>query len=257
MSIQVEDGDWGNVRRGDIETVLTLVADTLLPDFPRHSAERVSVAFSSEGPSVLLGRSGNGAHRILLKVRDARWDQFTYQFAHELCHVFTNYEHREVQPNTVVRDHQWFEESLCEAVSLVALSRMATSWERYPPHPYWKSYAPAFRDYSQLLQSEQHRQLPPNETTAGWYRANRETLERDPYLRGKNELLATQLLPLLEAMPGGLASIGYLNSEATTPSGQSFAAYLESWYSCCPEPDRRFVGQVIALLDGRTFSPDT
>jgi hypothetical protein len=249
INIRVEAGDWGKVDPRDIEAVLTTVADTLLPSFPQHATERVSVAYSAAGPSVLLEKSATGAHRVFLNVRDARWDQFTYQFSHELCHIFTNHEHREIAPGVVARDHQWFEETLCEAVSLAALERMAIRWEQSPPYPGWKSYASAFRDYAQQLRDEQHRRLLPNETLGQWFAANQEALERNPYLRQKNELLAVKLLSLLEAAPDGLEAIGYLNAEPSARA-ESFAAYLESWYSCCPPRHRTFIIQVMALLDG-------
>lgn len=254
MDIRVEAGDWGDVRPRDIEAVLTTVADTLLPSFPQHAAERVSVAYSTAGPSVLLEKPSNGAHRVFLNVRDARWDQFAYQFSHELCHIFTNHEHREIAPGVVSRDHQWFEETLCEAVSLVALERMATRWERSPPHPGWQGYASAFGEYAQQLRNEQHRRLAPDETLAQWFAANREALERNPYLRQKNELLAVNFLSLMEAVPGGLEAIGYLNAEPSAPAG-SFATYLESWYKCCPPRHRAFVSQVMALLDRSAGPP--
>lgn len=254
IEIRVEAGDWGQVRPRDIEAILTMVADTLLPSFPQHAAERVSVAYSAAGPSVLLEKSSDGAHRIFLNVRDARWDQFTYQFSHELCHIFTNHEHREIAPGVVARDHQWFEETLCEAVSLVALERMATRWERSPPHPGWQGYASAFGAYAQQLRNEQHRRLAPDETLAQWFAANREALERNPYLRQKNELLAVKLLSLMEAAPDGLEAIGYLNAERSAPA-ESFAAYLESWYICCPPRHRAFVSQVMALLDRSARPP--
>lgn len=249
MDIRVEAGDWGKARPRDIEAVLTTVADTLLPSFPQHAGERVLVAYSDAGPSVLLEKSRDGVHRVFLKVQDARWDQFAYQFSHELCHIFTNHEHREAAPGVLARDHQWFEETLCEAVSLVALERMTARWEHEPPHPNWQAYAPAFREYAQRLLDERHRALPPNETLGQWFNANREALERDPYLRQKNELLAAHLLSLFETVPGSLEAIGYLNAEQSPPNA-SFAAYLASWYDCCPGRHRAFVKEVMTLLEG-------
>ena len=124
LDIRVEAGTWGNARPGDIEAVLYSVVDALGPSFSRQGT-KISVAYSDDGPRVLLDRSADGSHRVFLKVRDARWDQFTYQFSHELCHIFTNHEHREMAPGVITRDHQWFEETLCEAVSLYTLERMA------------------------------------------------------------------------------------------------------------------------------------
>lgn len=248
IQVRVDAGDWGTAHPRDIEAVLTAVAESLLPSFPQHAGERVSVAYSAAGPSVLLEKSADGARRVFLKVQDARWDQFTYQFSHELCHIFTNHEHREVAPGVVARDHQWFEEALCEAVSLFALERMATRWEHAPPHPGWQGYAAAFRDYAQQLLQEPHRRLPPGETLGQWFSTHREALERNPYFRQENELLAVHLWSFFEAVPGSLAAVGYLNAEPSLPAA-SFAAYLESWYDCCPAKHRAFVIQVMTLLD--------
>lgn len=251
LAIQVEDGDWGNAPRRDIETVLNSVADALLPNFPQRADSRVTVGRGTQGPVVLLDRSADGAYRVLLDVNGARWDQLAYQFSHELCHVFTNFEHRALDAATIDRDHQWFEETLCEAVSLATLDRLAVRWAESPPHPAWRNYAPAFREYAQQRLAERHRQLPEGETIEHWLAANREAMERDPYLREKNELLAARLLPLLEGTPGAFEALGYLNAaNAAPPPG--LPAYLATWYDCCPPAQRPFVAQVIALLEGRS-----
>lgn len=249
FAVHVKHGDWGSARVHDIETVLKSVADVLLPYFPQRASDRITVEYSRLGPRILLRKSRDGSYRVLLNVQDTRWDQFAYQFSHELCHILTNSEHREMSGDSATRDHQWFEEALCEAVSLFTLDRMALNWERSPPHPNWEEYAPAFREYANRLLSEGHRHLLPDESIAEWYRANRRDLDGNPYHREKNELLATRLLTLLENTPGGLGAIGYLNLEK--PSQKSFVGYLESWYSCCPEEYRAFISQVISLFDER------
>jgi hypothetical protein len=248
LAIEVRDGGWGTATARDIETVLGSVAGVLLPYFPWHESDRIQVAFSAQGPKVLLDKSSDGSHRVILNVRDTRWDQFAYQFSHELCHIFSNYERRALDGGAVARDHQWFEETLCDTVSLFTLDRLSASWERSPPHPRWKDYAPAFRDYANRLLSQAHRRLPPNGTIAAWYEANRGELETHAYLRDRNELLARALLPLFQNTPGSLASIAFLNRERPASSG-SFKAYLEAWYSCCPPEHRNFVGRLISLLE--------
>lgn len=248
MAIHVQIGDWGTAQTQDIEKVLGSVADVLLPYFSQRASDRIVVQYSRQGPQVLFEKSGGGAYRVFLSVQDTRWDQFAYQFSHELCHIFTNFEHREPGRDGSIRGHQWFEETLCEAVSLFALNRLASTWERSPPFPGWNDYAPTFRDYARRLLSAEHRRLPPNESIAAWYRENREDLGRNPYLREKNEQLAVRLLPLLENAPGSLKSIAYLNLEKSISPG-SFKAYLESWYRCCPEEYRPFISQVITLFE--------
>ena len=247
VAIHVKHGDWGTARTQEIETVLTSVADALVPYFPRRASSRMLVAYSRQGPRVLLEKSPDGAYLVLLNVQDTRWDQFAYQFSHELCHLFANSEHREMNSDEVARGHQWFEEALCEAVSLFTLRRMASSWEHSPPYPHWKDYAPAFREYAERLSGEKRRHLPLDKSVADWYAENREVLESNPYLREKNEFLATRLIALLEVAPGSMGAIGYLNLERSSFS-KSFEAYLESWYSCCPEEIRDFAGRVISLF---------
>jgi hypothetical protein len=250
FAIQVRQGDWGTARAQDIETVLRSVTNVLLPYFPQHVSDRIRVESSKQGPRVFSEKSPDGAYLVLLNVKDTRWDQFAYQFSHELCHIFTNIEHREIGDGVIARDHQWFEETLCEAVSLFTLKQVASNWERSPPHLRWKNYAPAFREYAEQLLSENHRRLPPDKSIGEWYADNREALKSNPYLREKNEILASSLLTLLENTPGSLQAIGYLNLEKSS-FDKSFSTYLESWYSCCPEAGREFVGRIFTLLEGR------
>lgn len=256
ITIHVEDGGWGTARIQDMEKVLGSVADVLLPYFPQRASDRITVEYSKQGPLILPGKFHNGAHRVLLNVKDTRWDQFAYQFSHELCHIFTNFEHREISRDTAGRDHQWFEEALCEAVSLIALNRLASSWEHSPPYPGWEEYAPAFREYADRLLDQRRPRMQPGAPVAQWYRANQMDLNANPYLREKNEFLAARLLTLLENTPGSLEAIGYLNLEGS-PSSKSLSAYFESWYSRCPEKYRAFIRQVIALFDERDTSGET
>ncbi len=246
LTVQVKQGGWGTARTPDIQAVLESVAAVLGPYFPQRTSNRVVVAFSSEGPRVLFDKSADGAYIVLLNVQGTRWDQFAYQFSHELCHIFTNYEHRKTE--TQNRDHQWFEESLCEMVSLFTLDRMASRWEQSPPNAHWQDYAPAFREYAGRLLDEQHRRWPANTTIADWYGENQAQLEDNPYLRDRNAFVARQLLALLDSVPDAMATLGYLNLENSN-SDRSFAAYLASWRSCCPKEKRDFVNRVISLFE--------
>ena len=243
-SIRVQAGDWGAASVQDIEAVLDSVAEVLLPDFPQHASVRIVVRRTAGGPRVLADKTADGAHQVLLDVRDARWDQFAYQFSHELCHIVSNYDHREIADASALRPHQWFEETLCEMVSLVTLDRLASAWQRSAPHSGWESYAPAFRRYADRLRQAGHRRL--STSFAAWYRANGTDLERDPYLRDRNEFAASAMLELFQSTPDSLRAIGYLNLAA--PSRERFADYLAAWYDCCPEAHRPLVQRLMALF---------
>jgi hypothetical protein len=245
-SIRVQTGGWGAVSTQDIEAVLNSVADVLMPSFPDHASARIVVAYSNAGPRVLRQKTSDGAYQVLLNVSDARWDQFAYQFSHELCHIVSNFEHRDIGATPGLRSHQWFEETVCEVISILTLNRLSASWAQSPPHAGWAAYAPAFRRYAERLLASDHRAISPATSMAAWYRENRRSLESDPYLRQKNESAATVLLKLFESEPANLAAIGYLNVEARPQT--SFAEYLASWYDCCPEAQRPFVRQLIAIF---------
>ena len=238
-------GDWGAASREDIGAVLASVAGVLLPDFPQYASVRINVVAGRNGPRVLEEKTAEGAYQIELDVRDARWDQFAYQFSHELCHIVSNYDRREIGALAGERPHQWFEEAVCEAVSLVTLDRLAVRWQHAAPHRGWASYAPAFRQYAEALLRDGHRHLPAGTSLAVWYGENAARMERDPYLRQKDELVATALLDIF--MAGGLSSIGYLNLAHHSQDG--FAAYLAAWYDCCPEAQRAQLRRLMALFE--------
>ena len=249
LLITVEPGDWGRAGIRDIKAVLQSVGDTMIQDFPNRAFGHVVVRHGESGPRVLARKTEKGAYRVELNVQGARWDQFAYQFAHELCHILSNYDQRPVASVSERRAHQWFEEALCEAVSIHTLRRMTAVWRHAPPRPGWESYASAFEDYAQRLSRAQHRQLAPDDTFKQWYARNLGYLEANPYLRARNELIALQFISLFDSSPGGIRAIGYLHHEAPTRPG--FDAYLMSWLDCCPPEIRSVVLRIIALFDAQ------
>ena len=218
-SIRIERGDWGGASGADIEAVLRSVAEVMLPDLPQHADVRIVVRPSNSGPRVLAAKSQAGEHQVLLNVRDTRWDQLAYQFSHELCHIASNYDRRVMDD---ARDHRWFEEAVCEAVSIVALQRLAVHWQRAAPRPAWTPYAPAFAAYAQRVL----------------------VAEYQPRFSRNDERVAVQLLQLFQA--NGLQTIAYLNSEPRPGGGLD--AYLAAWHDCCPQAHRALVGRVIELF---------
>jgi hypothetical protein len=249
VSIRVIPGGWGAADEGDITRVLTLVASVLAPAFPHHAGDTIEVAYSSAGPHAMFERQPDGAYRVYLDVQDTRWDQFAYQFSHEYCHVVTNVEQRAHQ-SAALRGTQWFEEAMCEAVSLLALDRVAVRWGIAPPEPEWRGYASAFRDYARLLNGQAHRRLPSGASLREWYASNRVNLQFDPYQRGKNELVASALFDWLRSSDDALEAIGYLGVSGLRADGGGprFAAYLERWRVSSPERLRNTIMRVPALF---------
>lgn len=252
--VHVMEGAWGEASLRDIETVLTSVEVQLLRDFRGHDLPPIRVAYSSEGPSVLFDRDAAGEYQVFLSAQDTRWDQFAYQFGHELCHVLSNHAHRVSDEAGPVRANQWFEEAICDAVAILSLERLAKSWQQSPPYPNWRWYAPAFGEYAERLLQQRHRRLPAGTPLAAWYAENRQALRQDPYLRDKTELAATALLELFRREPGNVAAIGHLNEDAAATAAD-FEEYLRSWNRCCPDAQRSLVLRAMALFGVQPEGP--
>lgn len=250
LLITVAPGAWGQADTEDIQAVLYSVADSFARYFPDRRLPRILVESVPGNPRVLFDRGIGGEYVIHLSAHDLRWSQYAYQFAHELCHILSNFDNNEIRDGKVVAQNQWFEESVCDTAALFTLRQLTSTWRHAPPYPHWASYAPAFGEYAQNLLAKVHR----NEVEAGnlgeWYRQNAADLRRNPYLRDKNEVVAVRLLPLLEKNPQHWAAISfltisYLNRNARS---RSFKEYLGSWYEYAPQRDKVFVGEVIDMF---------
>ncbi|MEW5707483.1 hypothetical protein [Pelomicrobium sp.] len=230
-----------------MEVLLYSVAKELWVFFPGHALAPIRVIPGSGNPKVYYEKSTRGEYVVQLTARNRRWAQYAYQFAHEFCHVLSNFERKEFRHGDPVAPNQWFEESLCEAAALFTLKRMAVRWASEAPYPHWAGYAPALREYADRLQSEPHRHAVRAMDLAAWVAQREQALREDPYRRDDNEVCANALLPLFESNPARWEVLRYLNShpgEASKP----FVEYLAGWHRAVPEKHRRFLQQVSALL---------
>ncbi len=247
ITIDVAPGDWGDANVRDIKQVLESAAGEFLSHVGASSGDlSIRVIPRRGSPKVLYERGVEGQYVIQLTARDERWFQYVFQFSHELCHVLSNFDHKEtIGGEKVDERNQWFEESLCETASLFTLRRLAVVWETNPPTRNWSGYANTFSDYASRLMSESHRHLPAGQSFRDWYAQNKTSLIDSPYLREKNELVAANLLPLFEAHPELWQSIPYLNPTKTSAS-KPFAQYLADWQAA--SVDKTLPNQVLELF---------
>lgn len=245
LSIRVEGGGWGSACKEDIESVLYSVADELLTRVPAKLTTPIVVTHTHRNPVALYHRGANGEYQVQLHARDQRWSQLAYEFAHELCHIMSNYEEN-VGADTV-KHNQWFEETLCEAASLHTLRSMAMTWESSADNSRWVELAPALRKFADQLVAEGHRQLPADTPLAKWLSENEDRLRNDPYLREKNEVVANLLLPLFEENRENWAALHYLNLDAND-ARNNLNQYLRNWYINAPQGHKSFIAKVLAML---------
>lgn len=252
LDIRVEPGGWGGADPRQIETVLYSVADELMSRLPEKLTVPIVVSHTERAPVALYERGPGGEYRVRLHARGEKWHLYVYEFAHELCHILSNYE-QHVGPQTV-KHNQWFEETLCETASLFTLTSLAGSWERSPPEPRWAGEARKLRRFFDHLIAEGHRQLPAHAPLSSWLRENEAQLRRNPYLREKNEVLANLLLPLFSSDPQNWDALAYLNLDPAD-ARSTLEDYLRRWYDNAPPEHKRFIASVLALLWERGLTP--
>lgn len=245
VRITVREGGWGNANTRDIRDVLVAVARELQERIPGRPLAPIVVSHSTRSPISLYERGPRGEYQVQLTARDDRWAGYVYEFAHEFCHILGNYDrHPHFQ---AAGAHQWFEEALCEVSSLYTLERFAVEWQIAPPSPRLQAYAQELHASADRFLAEKHRRLAPGQTLAAWYAEHAQRLRSGAYDRDRNEVVATQLLPLFEENPELWEALGYLNLDAP---GGSFEQYLRTWHDNAPPELRDSISYVMALFFG-------
>lgn len=241
--IRVVDGSWGDAAPWQIEMLLNAIADEMLQHFPGRQLHPIVVSHSPRGPAVLFQKGPGNEYQVLLSSRDQNWAEYVYEFSHELVHILANYEHH-AKPAHM--RHQWFEEMLCETVSLYMLKHFALTWNAAPPLPETSGYAPALQAFTRRALSDRHRKLPAGVSFEQWFSKTAPRLISSPYQRKENELIASLFLPLVEQSSDWRA-VGYLHV-GDLPKDASFREFLVHWYRSTPRHLRGFVEESIQVF---------
>lgn len=249
-SLRISPEGWGNTSLDELRIVLDAVAAELAPRFPGRELGTLRIVYGEGGPLAFYDKSADGDYVIRLSARHSRWHQFVYQFSHELCHLYSNFDNKLAHHGEIGHSNQWFEESVCEAAALYTVRRLASRWETDPPAPQFAGYGQTLQALADYLVSEPHRRLSASTTLADWFRSNRADLEGSPYLRDKNEVVANRMLPLFEQNRDALGAIAYLNHRPEDAE-RPFGDYLRAWEDACPPAQRAVVAQIIGLFEGR------
>jgi hypothetical protein len=246
--IQVHNNGFGKVSSTDITAVLQSAALVLLRYCPHAQLGGIEVYYRADHPQIALTRTSTGTIAIALSARDTYWAQYSFQFAHELCHALANYANRPDQSAPRPgRANLWLEESLCETASLFTLRAMSRSWSSAPLYPGWRNYASWFDAYV-----EQRLQLPGYQLPAGasfrtWFKQNEPGLRQNAGLRDRNTIIAARLLPIFEAAPDGWETVAFLN-RGSSGNNESLLQHFTEWRAACPNPMRPFVTRLAAVF---------
>lgn len=245
LDIKVKGDGWGSARPEAIENVLYSVADELMARLPNKLSKPIVVTHTNSNPVALYDRGPNGEYLVHLHASGQSWHLYVYEFAHELCHILSNYEEHVGAETT--KYNQWFEETLCETASLYTLKSLAETWDKSPPAAELSSRSKDLRRFFEHLIGEGHRQLPSHAPLANWLDEHRDELRKNPYLREKNEVVANLLLPLFQTNPQNWDALTYLNLNPDD-ARSSLEDYLRHWYQNAPLEHKHFVASVLALM---------
>lgn len=237
VSIRVEPGGWGDVSTGDIAAVLQSTAHALTADAALRQPIDVIVVHGDE-PETAFERNEDGAFVVTLAVEGAYWSQLAYQFSHELCHVLSLNERR-IETAT-----DWFEESVCEAVSLVTLRRMARQWAG-SEDPSWRSFAPEHARYVERVIARRARLRSRRQSLRSWYVCRIAELSANRYDRDNNGVIANALMPIIERDGRAIAAITSLNRSAVR-ADRSIADLVTAWRTDSSAAHRAIINALVA-----------
>ncbi|MDE0114802.1 MAG: hypothetical protein OXN84_21285 [Albidovulum sp.] len=241
MKIKVLECCWGGACRADIQFLLQDVASHIAREL-RHPFDDTVLVMNlpnEDNPKAFYRRQGQSAYEVNLTAKGRKWSQFSYQFAHEFCHILAGHEQLNGNPNN------WLHETICELASIFVLRRMAERWRSSPPFPHWKGYSEPLAEYIEAV-VEKYRAISPANSFDAWLSSNEDRMRADSTVRDKNGVVALRLLPLFEEVPEGWNAVPRL----PTSTGR-IAEYIEAWKASACEVDRGFLERIrIALLDG-------
>lgn len=233
--IKIKPNIWGGASIGDIHQVLNSATRQIWPHAHQERLHSIKVDRSRTGPIVLFRRGTKEEYLVRLDTKGKFWCQYAFQFAHEFGHIICGYKRGN-------RSNLWFEETLCETVSLFTLQGMTEEWRISPPFPAWETYGKEFAKYAQN-RIKKYR-WTDNQSLAQWYTQNRDNLEQDPANRVRNVRLAGQLLPFFKEDPSLWGACAFINEDKSDQK-RSFSTYLRDWKKNSPVMTyKKFVSQL-------------
>lgn len=237
--VSVEGTNWSGGSPRDIRTLLGNVAQHLTMHLHDPLDAIIKVNYWPHYPMILMRLPGQTSYTILLTANGKRWAQFSYQFAHEFCHLLSGYEQLHESANN------WFHESICEMASLFTLKSMGKSWQAAAPYPNWHDYAKHLTQYAENVADTARMKTPTEEVFSVWLRTHEAEGRQDPYRREGNSIVALLMLPIFEQAPQAWNAVRSL-----PVSDAALSIYLEQWKFAADPRDQVFINLIQKALGG-------
>ena len=242
MRIIVMKNNWCNSKISEYYKVLKNTSSHIERNLRDPIIGIIHVQHWFKKPRVLFRDSTDDPYIIRLNARDSRWDQQAFQFAHEFCHVLSNYQILRDNPNN------WFHEAICEVASIFALNRMAEQWHKRSPILNKRFYATYLGSYAKNRLAKKEAHLPEGMTLHTWLSGHEESMRREPVedesQRVKQCLVAYQMLPIFEETPSGWNAVRLLPN-----SRGCLEEYFVDWHAAVDSQDKLFVKRLANLFE--------
>lgn len=178
---------------------------------------------------------------IYLNTSDRLWSQYSYQFAHELCHHVVDSDFY-----TTNDKFGGFEEALCELASIFCINKMSQTWRINPPYPNWMDYSKSLADYiAEIIEKSENKISKPFKN---WLTENLDELYKNRYKRTENRIVALQLFQLFKHRPELWKTIQYLKFIKVT-NEMTFDNFINAWTELVPDKLKPLITEIRTTLN--------
>jgi len=242
---------WGEAQLQDITKLL----DSVIADFYTH----LDIGHIIEKPVYIINSKNkipptdypeiiklDKFNLIYLSTSDRLWSQYSYQFAHELCHHVVDSDFY-----TSNDKFGWFEEALCELASIFCIDKMSQTWQANPPYLNWTGYSTSLADYvTDIIRKPENKISKPFKI---WLTENLDELFKDRYKRTENRIVALQLFPLFKHRPEFWTTIQYFKFIKVTDE-MTFDNFMNTWTELVPEKLKELLTEIKTTLNDEKAS---
>ena len=225
LDIEV-DSSWNLEDKSNVRVILYEAANHIHSHLKGLPPMRIVVGHRNHsGPVAIYREPGQRFDKVLLTPNPIEYrPQLMYQFAHEYCHVISNFNFI----RSTDSKNGWFHESVCELASIFVLHQTGE---------------PALKEYVDNYLTKSRDRLSGIRDFASWLKRTEGRLRRNHVDREANAVIAYRLLPLFIDHPEIWSVFPYLPK-----SDRKINDYMDDWLRRVPTKDRHLVDLVKARL---------
>lgn len=243
-----------DARERDVaEALLNEIADQIDRKMGEFCRPAIVVYNWNGPPQTCFQRTAAGEIVVLLNV-ETGWHhcQRIYQFAHEYCHVRTNF--RDEGAGKKPR-YLWMDEVFAQMTALWCLQELAARWVNGGSVPRAAEYAHHVTDYLNDCLSDVAIHPQGAEEFHAWVCSQQEALAADQYRRSSNQAIAAWLLPLFVKYPELWRPLTKWNTWPILPPGSDVHDSFDAWFGMLEGVELEAARRIRTAIFGQVGRP--